>query len=91
MTPVFYFIKAARFITKIQSAGDNYWKLTEEGVAFGYPRSISSGWPGLPGSIDAAFTYNKNGRTYFFKVNVVFFLIILMHIEQKYFVLNFLD
>ncbi|CAB3385904.1 Hypothetical predicted protein [Cloeon dipterum] len=47
--------------------GDSYWKLTEDGVAAGYPRSISSGWPGLPGSIDAAFTYSKNGRTYFFK------------------------
>ncbi|XP_059487299.1 matrix metalloproteinase-14 isoform X2 [Neocloeon triangulifer] len=47
--------------------GDNYWKLTEDGVAVGYPKPISSAWAGLPGNIDAAFTYNKNGRTYFFK------------------------
>jgi hypothetical protein len=45
-----------------------YWKLTEEGVAVGYPRAITTMWPGLPSNIDAAFTYNKNGKTYFFKV-----------------------
>ncbi|XP_013195413.2 matrix metalloproteinase-14 isoform X1 [Amyelois transitella] len=46
--------------------GENYWRLTEDGVASGYPRLISRAWPGLPGNIDAAFTY-KNGKTYFFK------------------------
>lgn len=46
--------------------GEHYWRLTEEGVAAGYPRLISRAWPGLPGNIDAAFTY-KNGKTYFFK------------------------
>ncbi|CAD6208947.1 GSCOCG00010761001-RA-CDS [Cotesia congregata] len=46
--------------------GDYYWKLTDDGVASGYPRLISSSWKGLPGKIDAAFTY-KNGKTYFFK------------------------
>ncbi|XP_076254161.1 matrix metalloproteinase 1 isoform X12 [Rhynchophorus ferrugineus] len=46
--------------------GDQYYKLTEESVATGYPKLISEGWPGLPGNIDAAFTY-KNGKTYFFK------------------------
>ncbi|XP_063224622.1 matrix metalloproteinase-14 isoform X3 [Bacillus rossius redtenbacheri] len=46
--------------------GDDYWKLTPEGVAFGYPRTISRSWKGLPSSIDAAFTY-RNGKTYFFK------------------------
>ncbi|CAG5097647.1 Similar to mmp11: Stromelysin-3 (Xenopus laevis) [Cotesia congregata] len=45
---------------------DYYWKLTDDGVASGYPRLISSSWKGLPGKIDAAFTY-KNGKTYFFK------------------------
>lgn len=40
--------------------------MTEDGVAAGYPRLISRAWPGLPGNIDAAFTY-KNGKTYFFK------------------------
>ena len=46
--------------------GQQYWRLTEEGVDAGYPKYISSGWEGLPGNIDAAFTY-KNGKTYFFK------------------------
>ncbi|CAG9783046.1 unnamed protein product [Diatraea saccharalis] len=46
--------------------GEHYWRLTEDGVAAGYPRLISRAWPGLPGNIDAAFTY-KNGKTYFFK------------------------
>ncbi|KAK0158536.1 hypothetical protein PV328_009527 [Microctonus aethiopoides] len=46
--------------------GDYYWKLTDDGVASGYPKLISSSWRGLPNNIDAAFTY-KNGKTYFFK------------------------
>ncbi|XP_035785470.1 stromelysin-3-like isoform X4 [Anopheles albimanus] len=46
--------------------GNNYYKLTENAVAEGYPKKISEGWPGLPGNIDAAFTY-KNGKTYFFQ------------------------
>ncbi|KAG6453661.1 hypothetical protein O3G_MSEX008266 [Manduca sexta] len=46
--------------------GEHYWRLTEDGVAAGYPRLISRAWPNLPGNIDAAFTY-KNGKTYFFK------------------------
>ncbi|XP_050353674.1 matrix metalloproteinase-14 isoform X2 [Nymphalis io] len=46
--------------------GEHYWRLTESGVAAGYPRLIARAWPGLPGNIDAAFTY-KNGKTYFFK------------------------
>ncbi|XP_077295202.1 matrix metalloproteinase 1 [Arctopsyche grandis] len=46
--------------------GDYYYKLTEDGVAPGYPRLISKTWLSLPGHIDAAFTY-KNGKTYFFK------------------------
>lgn len=53
-------------IWRIVFLGENYWKLTEDGVASGYPRLISRAWPGLPGNIDAAFTY-KNGKTYFFK------------------------
>lgn len=46
--------------------GDNYYKLTENAVADGYPKKIAEGWPGLKGNIDAAFTY-KNGKTYFFQ------------------------
>lgn len=47
-------------------AGDHYWKLTDDGIAAGYPKTISRSWQGLPGHIDAAFTY-RNGKTYFFK------------------------
>ncbi|XP_037046819.1 matrix metalloproteinase-14 isoform X1 [Bradysia coprophila] len=46
--------------------GNQYYKLTENAIAEGYPKLISQGWPGLPGNIDAAFTY-KNGKTYFFQ------------------------
>ena len=47
--------------------GEKYWKLEGETIASGYPRSIRTDWEGLPGNIDAAFTWT-NGRTYFFKV-----------------------
>ncbi|TGZ42728.1 Matrix metalloproteinase-14 [Temnothorax longispinosus] len=60
----------AMFNTKdgeiIAFKGKHYWKLTDNGVASGYPRRISSTWKELPSNIDAAFTY-RNGKTYFFK------------------------
>merc|ERR1719242_1759453 len=43
-----------------------YWKLTDTGVADGYPRQISDDWEGLPNNLDAAFSW-KNGKTYFLK------------------------
>lgn len=43
-----------------------YWKLTETAVAEGYPRNIAQDWDGLPGHLDAAFTWT-NGKMYFFK------------------------
>lgn len=46
--------------------GSKYWRLTDDGVAKGYPRSISRDWDGLPSNIDAAFTWT-NGRTYIFR------------------------
>lgn len=45
--------------------GDAYWKLADDSIAPGYPRSISSDW-NLPGNLDAAFTWT-NGKTYVFK------------------------
>lgn len=47
--------------------GSQYFKLTDDAIAPGYPRSISANWGGMPGSIDAAFTW-INGKTYFLKV-----------------------
>ena len=49
--------------------GDNYWKLTSDSVASGYPRKIADDWKGLPSDIDAAFTWQKTKSTYFFKGN----------------------
>jgi len=46
--------------------GSKYWKLSDDGVYEGYPKTISTNWGGLPSNIDAAFTWN-NGKTYFFK------------------------
>ena len=46
--------------------GKNYWKLTDESIAKGYPKTISKDWGGLPSDVDAAFTWT-NGKTYFFK------------------------
>ena len=46
--------------------GNKYWRLTDDGVAKGYPRPIRSDWDGLPSNIDAAFTWT-NGRTYIFR------------------------
>merc|ERR1711971_797764 len=48
---------------------DNYWKLTSDSVAPGYPRKIAQDWPGLPANIDAAFTWQKSKSTYFLKGN----------------------
>ncbi len=47
--------------------GRNYWRLTEDSVAEGYPRKIRDDWEGLPNNIDAALTWTDNKKTYFFK------------------------
>ena len=46
--------------------GDQFWKLTEDAIAPGYPKPISKFWPGLPPNIDASFSWT-NGKAYFFK------------------------
>ena len=46
--------------------GDSFWKLTDDSIQEGYPKSIPAAWEGLPGNLDAAFTWT-NGKTYFFK------------------------
>lgn len=51
--------------------GGEVFRLTENGVFPGYPKKISSVFFGLPGSLDAAFTWS-NDKTYFFKVNTFY-------------------
>jgi len=46
--------------------GDSYWKLTNDAIAPGYPKSVLQDWQGLPRHVDAAFTWT-NGKTYIFK------------------------
>ena len=46
---------------------DQYYKLTTDNVAKGYPRKISDDWEGLPNNVDAAVTWPDNEYTYFFK------------------------
>lgn len=46
--------------------GSQYWLLTDESTAPGYPKMIANNWEGVPSSVDAAFTW-VNGKTYFFK------------------------
>ena len=46
--------------------GNMFWKLTEDSVMPGYPKNITRFWKGLPGKIDASFTWT-NGKSFFFK------------------------
>ena len=41
--------------------------MTGEEMDDGYPRLISSGFPGMPNDLDAAFVWPHNGHYYFFK------------------------
>lgn len=47
--------------------GSLVWQYIDGRLSSGFPRSISSEFPGLPrsGNIDAAFVWNGNGQTYF--------------------------
>ena len=47
--------------------GALFWKLLSDGVAPGFPKLISNNWDNLENDIDAAFTSELNGMTYFFK------------------------
>ncbi|XP_070555497.1 matrix metalloproteinase-19-like [Ptychodera flava] len=46
--------------------GKHIWKLTDDGIADGYPVKLNKEFSGLPGNINTGFTA-PNGRTYFFK------------------------
>ena len=43
--------------------------MNKETVEEGYSRKISNDWGGLPSHLDAAFTWENTGATYFFKGN----------------------
>eukprot|EP00091_Calanus_sinicus_P003389 TRINITY_DN13552_c0_g1_i1.p1 TRINITY_DN13552_c0_g1~~TRINITY_DN13552_c0_g1_i1.p1 ORF type:complete len:216 (+),score=55.96 TRINITY_DN13552_c0_g1_i1:122-769(+) len=47
--------------------GALFWQLLSDGVAPGYPKLITNIWDNLVDDIDAAFTSEVNGMTYFFK------------------------
>ena len=51
--------------------GSKFWKISNNIIAPGYPRSISDFWPGVPNDIDAVLVYHyKNKkRIRFFKEN----------------------
>ena len=46
--------------------GDEYYRLTNEQLDPGYPKSLSNVWRGLPDRIDAAFQW-YDGKTYFIR------------------------
>ena len=45
------------------------WKLTQKGIAQGFPRKIGKDWTGLPDNIDATVSWKtiRQTFTYFFK------------------------
>ena len=51
--------------------GSKFWKISNNSIASGYPRSISVYWPGVPDDIDAALFLpgQQKNRILFFKEN----------------------
>ena len=49
-------------------AGNQYWRLeeTSQKVEVDYPRNMNV-WRGIPANLNSAFTWHKNGISYFFK------------------------
>ncbi|MGH0114583.1 UNVERIFIED_CONTAM: hypothetical protein FKN15_022056 [Acipenser sinensis] len=50
-------------------AGDKFWRYNEvkKKMDPGFPKLIADAWNGVPDSLDAAFQFNGDGFTYFFK------------------------
>lgn len=46
---------------------NQYWRFRNKKMDSGYPKDISVGFEGIPNSIDTAFVWSGNGKTYFFK------------------------
>ena len=59
-----------------------YWKLTSSSVAPGYPRQVSSDWPGLPDSVQAGFTWRDSGATYIFRWIIFAFFCLLAKMQE---------
>lgn len=51
--------------------GGLYWRFKNKIVSAGYPQKVSVGFSGIPNDVDAAFVWSGNGKTYFFKVNMI--------------------
>ena len=49
--------------------GTDYYRFTGQTMDEGYPKSIRSGFDGIPSFVDAAFVWSGNGKIYFFKVS----------------------
>uniref|UniRef100_A0AAY4EZJ5 72 kDa type IV collagenase n=1 Tax=Denticeps clupeoides TaxID=299321 RepID=A0AAY4EZJ5_9TELE len=50
-------------------AGNKFWRFNEAKKKMdpGFPKLIADAWNGVPDNIDAAFSLNQNGFSYFFK------------------------
>ena len=52
--------------------GEDYWQLTDLGVAKGYPKKIAEKWGGVPDNLDDALVYAPHSCSkeilFFFKV-----------------------
>ncbi|MBN3317899.1 MMP2 collagenase, partial [Atractosteus spatula] len=50
-------------------AGDKFWRYNEAKKKMdpGFPKLIADAWNGIPDSLDAAFHFNGDGYSYFFK------------------------
>ncbi|XP_035252394.1 72 kDa type IV collagenase-like [Anguilla anguilla] len=66
-------IDAALSFSKSQKtylfSGDNFWRYNEvkKQMDPGFPKLIADAWTGIPDNLDAAFSVNEDGHSYFFK------------------------
>lgn len=51
--------------------GNKYWRFKNMRMDKGYPKLISTGFAGIPDNVDASFVWGGNGKTYFFKGDLI--------------------